>query len=125
MKRDFKTFISSAREHLKKHGLARHRFKELLTTSGKRFVVAELARDAYDSGIPLEQGPVWFGDEEWKTEFWKRQWEWQKAYHEGEKARADFEGRESNPYRQIFLPFTSRLIELETCWNRGFNGDEL
>jgi hypothetical protein len=117
--------VRATRAEFEKIGLSGDRLHYELLIVVQRHKIAILARKAFDDGVPLEEGTVWFDDEQWKTDFWRRQWEWQKAYREGEEARASFADRDSNPYQQEKLPFTSRMIELSLLWNKGFDGDEL
>ena len=111
--------------HLKELGLNGERLEREVLKIREHHVVARLAQEAFEQGIPQDQGPVWFDGEEWKTFFWQRQWEWQRAYREGEKTRSEFGGRDENPYHQELPPFTSRLMELELSWNFGFDGKAL
>ncbi len=117
-----KEIVEEIRRNLQEIGLSGERLEqEILIICGRQEVMM-VAREAFKQGVPQDQGPVWFADEVWKTDFWKRQWEWQKAYQEGEDVRSRFGSRDENPYLQESLPFTSRLIELEYLWNMGFDG---
>ena len=117
----FKKIISEAREEFKKLGFSKERLRTILAVIGKRQVVMKMAQKAFDANVPREEGPVWFGADEWKTDFWRLAWDIQKAYREGERARTDFDSRDSNPYRMEKLPFQARKLALETAWNRGFD----
>ncbi len=110
---------------LLKMGMKREQASEMLRAMVSHSVIAIQARDAYDAGVPVDQGPVWFGDDAWKTDFWVRQWEWQKAYREGEDTRARFGSCYENPYYQEKPPFNTRLLELGYLWGMGFSGKVL
>src|SRR3989344_9601359 len=76
------------RENFTKQGIVGERLERMLSEIKERHEVASRAHQAYDDGIPQDEGPVWFDEEGWKTDFWQRQWECRKAYCEGEETRA-------------------------------------
>lgn len=85
-----------------------------------------MAVRAFKIGIPRHEGPVWFGNDSWKTEFWRVQWDVCKAYYEGEEARICGKRRGQNPYWvNPDLPISSRQLILGISWSKGFNGKSL
>lgn len=123
--RTLKELVTDGRRLLGRMGLEEQRLHEELLIMVQRHKISRLAREAFDMGIRQDEGPIWFGDEAWKTDLWKRQWEWQKAYREGENVRAAFGDRDTNPYHEDKLPFTSRMMELDLAWKTGYDGEEL
>jgi hypothetical protein len=106
------------------HGFEGAELKREIARVAKRKVVSDMATSAFDKEIPIDQGPVWFGDEAWKTDFWRRQWQHRKAYVEGETHRTAFGDRDNNPYRQSGIPMVTAQIDFELAWSRGFDGEE-
>lgn len=96
------------------------RSRQEVANTAKLFVVQWLADKAFFAEVPRDQGPVWFGSEEWKTEVWQSRWDFCKAYVEGEKVRGDFGSREENPHTEDDPPFSMRKMELEAAWYLGF-----
>ena len=86
--------------------------------------VKKLARKAFDAGIPVDQGPVWFEEEAWRNKCWVEQWHWQKAYREGWSAREEFQDISSNPYVQEEIPFSELRYMQQLAWRCGFKGIE-
>lgn len=116
--------VLAIRALLKGAEIPEEQIETIIRTIRREYPITLLAREAYDHGFPEHEGPVWFGRERWKTDFWKRQWRLWKAYREGESARTSLQSRDSNPYHVETKKLSMREIELEATWILGFKGEE-
>jgi hypothetical protein len=118
-----KYIVSRNRTDFERVGMTGERLHRELLFVVRHHMVIRAACKAFDCGIPYHEGPVWFGDESWMTDHWKNSWCAQKAYREGEEARARFDSFEDNPYRKRNVSKSLASLILEMSWKQGFEGE--
>ena len=122
---DLKRRLAKTGKLLRQPGMSKERLYRGLLHFARRMVIEKMASKAFDKGIPLDQGPVWFDEEAWKTDYWWESWLKRMAYCEGQRARARFESIDANPYHQQNVPFSSLNLKLELAWRCGFKSTDL
>lgn len=113
--------VAQAVETFIRHRLYGQRLKEAEVFIRECFTIAAQAYEAYENGVPMHEGPVWFGKEDWKTGHWEKHWRIRNAYREGQTARSEFKNREHNPYRSHSPPAPFEMLLLETAWDEGYD----
>jgi hypothetical protein len=116
--------LRDLKKMLQVSGIDPKEIRRIVSTTRREYPITIIARASFDSGVPFHEGPVWFGKEKWKTDFWVRQWKLWQAYRLGQKAKDEFLDKESNPYKSQEKKYTMLRLELEAAWNLGFKGED-
>lgn len=117
-----KRMIRGIVRRLLRAGLDSKRITRLIPNLTVERLITLQAREAFDRGIPMDQGPVWDGLEAWKTDFWVRQWRLQQAFRQGQEARERFLDVDANPHKKARPPFSTIGLALDFAWRAGFEG---
>jgi hypothetical protein len=104
-------------------GLSKGQINRLVPNLTVERLLTLQAQKAFDCGIPMDQGPVWYDHEAWKTDFWIRQWRLRQAFKQGQEARKSRLDIDANPHQKARPPFSTEGLALDLAWRAGYQSN--